>query len=464
MKRKSLCPADRVSGAERWLGYLIGPLGFGFLSIMVGSYLNVYYTDVCGLGRLWGGSFMSVYPILVKILDVITYLAAGWLVDRTHSRAGKARPWILLSAVLLPISAMLLFLVPQGNDWLTAAAVLGSNVFYFAVVVTLYATANTLLVPLASCDPAERSKLAVTVNAQSLITGSAVALLFPMVILPIIGVEQHRWILLMLLTAVVAVPLLLVQYLFTRERVTEQSTSETVKTPQLSLRQQLSCCRKSNTWSILMLYFALMALINSLSSVSTFYYCNWVLGEYNDGFTQVLFYAVGNFPMGIGVFACNPLCRRFGRDRVLKAGFLISAVGLAFCLLRPTSLSIVLTGQIIKACGTIPASYLSSVLLGEALDDVQLRSGQRCDGFTSSLYNSICTIMGGLAVSLLNAGMAIFGYIAPSATCVTPQPAAVQNFFTICQLALPMLTYPCMALLLHFGLRRKPEAKNQVAA
>ena len=98
----TLCKNETVGKGERFLGYLVGPLGFGFLSIMVNSYLNVYYTDVCGLGRLWGGSFMSVYPILVKGLDVLTYLAAGWLVDRTVTTQGKARPYLLLSGALLP--------------------------------------------------------------------------------------------------------------------------------------------------------------------------------------------------------------------------------------------------------------------------------------------------------------------------------------------------------------------------
>ena len=111
----TLCRGEKVSKQERFLGYLVGPLGFGFLSIMVNSYLNVYYTDVCGLGRLWGGSFMSVYPILVKGLDVLTYLAAGWLVDRTVTTQGKARPYLLLSGALLPVSALLLFLVPRAT-------------------------------------------------------------------------------------------------------------------------------------------------------------------------------------------------------------------------------------------------------------------------------------------------------------------------------------------------------------
>ena len=308
---KSLCKGEKVGKAERYLGHLVGPLGFGFLSIMVNSYLNVYYTDVCGLGRLWDGSFMSVYPILVKILDVFTYIAAGWLVDRTMTKQGKARPYLLLSAVLLPLSAMFLFLVPQTNDVLTAAAVLASNTFFFAVVVTLYSTASTLMVPLSSVDIQERSQLAVIVNSQGLITGVIVTVIFPAFILPAIGVDQGRWVTVMLLTAIFAVPLLVLQYLFTRERVTEQeqTAGETNQGKKLSLLEQFHCCKKSQMWLLLMLYFAVLSLANAISSAATFYYCNWVLGSYNDGVTQVMFYAIGNLPMGIGVFLCNPICK-----------------------------------------------------------------------------------------------------------------------------------------------------------
>ena len=135
--------------------------------------------------------------------------------------------------------------MPQGNDFLTAAAVLCSNLFFFAVVATLYCTANTLMVPLSSTDPRERSQLAVTVNAQGLLTGTTVAVVFPAVILPAIGVDQGRWITVMVCTAVVAVPLLALQYLFTRERVTEQEQAAGERRPKLSLARQLRCCAKS---------------------------------------------------------------------------------------------------------------------------------------------------------------------------------------------------------------------------
>lgn len=460
MKRNSFCPSERVGRAERWLGYLLGPLGYGLLSMLVGSYLNVYYTDVCGLGTLWNGRFMSVYPVVVKVLGVLGCLAAGRLVDRTHTAAGKARPWLLCAALLLPVSGMLLFLVPSGP--LAAWAVLGSNVLYFAVASTLYATANTLMIPLATADAGARSRLAVTANAQVLITGSAVALVFPTVILPLIGVDAGRWLRVFGLTSLLALPLLLVQYLFTRERVTER-TAATVAGPRLGLREQLRCCRKSRSWVVLMVYFLLLGLANNLSGVSTFYYCNWVLGSYNDGLTQALFYAVGNFPMGIGVFLCNPICRRIGRQRAMAGGFLLAAVGLLVCLLFPRSLPLVLAGQMLKACGTIPSTYLVSLLLGEALDDVELRSGVRCDGFTSSLYNALTTLCSGAALSILNAGMALCGYVAPAAGAVT-QPAAVQQFFVLCQMGAPLLIYPVLALLLRAFHPGEAEATERSAA
>lgn len=458
----SLCGNEKVGRAERYLGHLIGPLGFGFLSIMVNSYLNVYYTDVCGLGKLWGGAFMSVYPILVKSLDIVTYIVAGWLVDRTVTKQGKARPYLLMSALLLPVSALFLFLVPEGNDVLTAGAVLASNIFFFAVVATLYGTANTLMVPLTSTDVKERSQLAVVVNAQGLITGMTVTVIFPTVILPCIGIDQGKWITVMVITAGVAVPLLVLQYLFTRERVTEREQAEQKREEaRPSLREQLRCCRKSSMWAILMAYFALLGLANALSSAAVFYYCNWVLGTYNDGITQVMFYAIGNLPMGIGVFLCNPICKKLGRTRAMVGGLFLSCVGLGVCVFFPRNLPVVLVGQFIKACGTIPSGYLASVLLGEALDDVEGKSGVRCDGFTSSLYNSLLTLTNGIAISVLNGGMAVFQYVAPSGEAVAVQPQGVQMFFVFCEMGVPLLAYPVLALLLR-GLGRKNTQRRVV--
>ncbi len=442
MKRKALA-VNRITPTERYVGHLLGPLGYAFLNFFLGSYLNVYYTDVCGLGSLWDGKFMSLYPIVVKCASVVTFLLCGWLVDRANSRWGKARPWILLSALLVPVSAFLLFLVPTGSEALTAAAVLGSNFLFYAVAATLYATANTLMVPLASSDPEQRSQLSVITNTQAIIAGSFIAMVVPMVLIPAIGVNQNSWMLVGASLSILAAPLIFLQFTATRERVSNSGNAD-----KQSIARQLRACGKSKSWLLLMGYFLLLNIVTQLSNAAIFYYCNWVLGSYQDGITQTLFYAIGNAPLGIGVFLCNPICRKIGRRNAMCGGLMLSVVGLLICVLFPRSLPLVLAGQFIKACGTIPSTYLVSVLLGDALDDVERVSGQRCDGFSSSIYNAMITVSSGLAFSVLNGGMAALGYLVPGQAVIPTQPESVQLFFVFCQMGVGLIGYPIMAWLL----------------
>ena len=93
--------SDNVKTGEKWFGYLIGPAGALLLNAVLATYLNVYYTDVLNLTHIWGGVFLTVFPIISKIIDAITNLIFGYIIDRTKTKQGKARPWLLLSAPLV---------------------------------------------------------------------------------------------------------------------------------------------------------------------------------------------------------------------------------------------------------------------------------------------------------------------------------------------------------------------------
>ena len=213
-----------------------------------------------------------------------------------------------------------------------------------------------------------------------------------------------------------------------------------------------------------MIYTLLLQVFGALSSTSIFYYCNWVLGSYNDGITQALFYAVGNAPMALGVFLCQPICRIFGRRRAISCGFLLSAVGCLLCLLNPTSLPMVLLGQIIKSIGLIPSSFMASTLMADALDDVERVSGERCDGFSSSTFNIITTLSGGVAIGVFNFFLARLGYLAPGIAATLPvQNNAIQGFFSFCALGAPMICYILLPLLLLFSESKKSRKLRKYA-
>lgn len=81
-----------VTNSEKWFGYLIGPAGALLLNAVLSTYLNIYYTDVLNLTSLWGGLFLTVFPILSKVIDAVVDILYGYLIDRTRTKQGKARP------------------------------------------------------------------------------------------------------------------------------------------------------------------------------------------------------------------------------------------------------------------------------------------------------------------------------------------------------------------------------------
>ena len=63
--------------------------------------LNVYYTDAPDLSGVQGVAFLVIFPIISKIIDAATNVIMGCIIDRTRTKEGKARPWLLLSAPLV---------------------------------------------------------------------------------------------------------------------------------------------------------------------------------------------------------------------------------------------------------------------------------------------------------------------------------------------------------------------------
>lgn len=452
----SFVKSERVSKAEKILGYFIGPSAVILMNKILTNYLNVYYTDVLDLSGLWGGAFLSIFPFFAKFLDVLTFVLMGWIVDRTTSRQGKARPWIFLSAPLLSLCVILLFVVPTGNDMVTAIWIFVSYTVFYAVAFTMYSTAHTLMVPLATLDPAERTSLSSIAGAPEMVAGTLVAVLFPTFVLPAIGVNRTGWLVVMIIVGVLSLPITWLEYYFSRERVTEGERnaehSLTGKTDpaKASIKIQLKCCLKSRAWIVLILFVLIYQIVNCLSSAATIYYCNWILGTYNDGKTQALYYVLGQFPLGLGIVLTPPLTKKFGRKRLMQYGLVLAMVGGIICLTNPRSLPVVLSGQLIRSIGLIPATFMMSGFLGDALDDVKRKSDLRCDGFTSSVYNCIVTMSGGIALFVFNLGISHFGYIAPTNSYIPVQPEAVNHFIIFCVIGLLTLTYPLLLALFGF--------------
>ncbi len=458
----------QVTAKEQWVGYLAGPAGALLLNAVLATYLNVFYTDVLKLTSVWGGVFLMAFPIISKIIDAITNVIMGQIIERTRTAQGKARPWLLVSAPCMAVTGILLFAVPQASETVQVIWVMVSYNLFYSFAYTIYNMSHNLMVPLSTRDVKQRGSLAVFNNIASvMISGIIVALIFPMVVMPALGANQSAWLGLMSVLSILALPLTLVEYYYTKERITE----ETGDAQGVSMKEQMKAVFKDPSWLIFMGFFLIFNFGTQLKNLALVYYCNYVLGTYNDGITQMLVSVIGGVPMGIGIFAVWPLAKKFGKRNVTMAGFVLYAIGGAICLMAPKNMVIVLIGQFIKNIGGLPCAYVMSALFADVLDHIEWRYDFRCDGFSASVQTIILTCTTGIVSGLFNFLLAKTGYIEPvfdAATKVTTgfrQSAATQNMITFCFVGVEVITAIVMFFLLwKFEAEKNVEREQQEIA
>ena len=456
--------SQNVTGKEKWLGYLLGPCGALLLNAVLATYLNVYYTDVLKLTTVWGGAFLVVFPLVSKIIDAITNVMMGYIIDRTKTKQGKARPWLLLSAPLVALTGILLFTVPNAGETVQVIWVMLSYNLFYSLAYTIYNMSHNLMCPLSTRNTIQRGGLSVFNQISTIMmSGIIVALVFPMVVMPLLGVDQTKWILVMSVLSILSLPLTLLEYYFTKERVTEeQGDHEERKLPFLT---QLKIVLTDKYMILMFVYFFIYTLGTSLKNIGLVYYCNYVLGTYNDGVTQTMISVIGGIPMGIGIFAVWPLAKKFGKRNVTLAGFILYALGSAICWAVPTNMAVVLIGQFIKNIGGLPCAYVFMALFADGLDHLEWKSGVRSDGVAMSIYNILAVATVGVATSLFNALISKAGYIAPKlvdgVTVAAQQSQAVKNMITFSFVGLETITGVILAVLLIFLSVEKTLSRKQ---
>ena len=118
------------------IAYGLGDAGCNFIWTTVGMFLTIYYTDKVGIPAAVVGTIM----LLTRLLDGVSDLVMGNIVDHTHTRWGKARPWVGLMAPFMGLGLILLFNVPAGLSG--GAKVAYASITYVLLAVVIYTACN----------------------------------------------------------------------------------------------------------------------------------------------------------------------------------------------------------------------------------------------------------------------------------------------------------------------------------
>lgn len=442
--------SSNTTGLEKGLGYFAGPaMAFMAYYCIAGSYLTQFYTDVLGLT----GAFITFMPLISKIVDALTNICMGRIIDKTRSRQGKARPWIMISGPILLVSGILLYAVPQASANVQILWVVFSYNLFFAFAFTIYNMSHTLMVPLSTRNTRQRDTLAIfTSTGVSMLPGLLVTLVMPVMINLFLGVgagSRSNWLSMMSILSVFMLPATLIEYYFTKERVTEDTQAAEESSGQvvnISFTEQLKACFSNRYWLFIMGFITVYEVTNSLSTQTILYFSNWVMNSSIDSGmgTQMLINAIGQAPLGLGVIFLWPLVKKFGKQRVMQVGCGIGVVGCALALgnvlFGTPNLGIVLVGVVVKSFGALPITYILVAMLADTLDHVEWANRFRADGFTASIRTIVFTVGAGIAQTIILGGISALGYIVPADTTqVVEQPLAIRTFFALCFLGAPLV-------------------------
>ena len=463
---------------EGVIGYFLGPTLALFANSVLSGYFNRYMTDILNI-TAWAQDFFNWLPVISVIFVIAGNIIVGRLMDRSRTKAGKARPLLLLSIPLAILALIVLFIVsPYANDesdagqqiLLLSMIAIGYNL-WFAIAYPFYYTPHAGLVNLSTRNSKDRSLLATISNATTLAAMGLTTMILPfflnLLFVPLTdasgnpilenGVQQidmiasfNHWKIFVIALMVITALGVLIEYFFTRERVTEESFSSGVVEQKKAtpLIKQAKVCFKDKFWWIIIVFFFLYQLGGMLKNVSQLYFCSAMFpidGIYstaNGGTFHGTLSIIGAIPTAAGMVIAWPLSNKIGKGRAIFFGAILSAIGGAIGFIAPDNFVLVCTSFVIKALGSTPAMYLSLALLADVLDHQEAMHGFRTDGFTMTIYGAIMAGMTGIATGVLNITLSATGYTAANIASETIQTAMTWIFIggeTICYVIIALI-------------------------
>lgn len=373
------------------IGYGFGDMASSMFWKLFGAYLMIFYTDVFGLPAAAVGTMFLITRIWDSAFDPIV----GVIADRTHSRWGKFRPYLLWLAVPFGLIGVLTFFTP---DWGPTAKLVYAYVTY-SLMMMVYSAINVpyaSLLGVMSPDPKERNTLS-TFRMMFAYIGSFIALLLFMPLVNFFsggskeaGEQQMGWTLAVVVIAVMCVGLFLGCFAWTRERV------KPIKTEQNSLKDDLKDLFHNRPWWILLGAGVAALVFNSIRDGATVYYFKYFVVE--EEYTSVslfgvsfvlsgLYLAVGQAANIVGVIAAAPVSNRIGkRNTYMWAMIIATVLSVIFYWFDKDDLVLIFVFQVlISICAGSIFPLLWS-MYADCADYSELKTGNRATGliFSSS--------------------------------------------------------------------------------
>lgn len=381
------------------LSYGLGEFACSVVWSLVSSYLLFFYTDVFGLA----GAVIALLLLVARVWDCFVDPILGLIMERTNSRFGRFRPYILFGSVSLGLFNILTFYTPSFSP--TGKAVYACVTYlllgtFHSVVNVPYGALATVM----TRDTNERTNL----NAFRGVFGQVAGIVTGATVMPLItilgkGDNQHGYFYAAIVLSVIAMPMLFLTFKNCKEVVAP------MKEERPTIKESLMAVAKNKQLLLVLacLCISLFAVFGRIGLVM--YYAIYVVGRPDLIATMFTTLSVAGV---VGASILPFVARFFEKKTVLGSGNVLSGIALIALYFTPASNITLIIALTFVACLSMGFSSMMFSMVADCIDDYQVKSGLRSDGaiysFTSLTTKIVNAIVGSASVAILG----LIGYVA----------------------------------------------------
>lgn len=418
-----------------WYGGLWSTRGVAqAINFVLVVYVTFYSTDLLGLNpAIIGGILLAS-----RIIDAVTDLGFGYILDKTHTRWGKARPYEVF-IIIEWVFTILLFNTPQH----------ASQAVQYVWIAVLYILINAICatalggidsVYLARAFTTEQNQIkAISINGVIvMICSIAFNIVFPS-FLAAGGKTLAGWSSMIISLGVVMAVLGILRFIFCKEIVKDEPNEDGKRTTNdLSMKESLSAISKNKYLFIVVGLMLITSIVNNMQSATTYYF-KYVFGDVGMQGTV----AITTMIVVPALIVFPALAKKFGTTKLLQVSSAIGILGLGIRSFGGTNLATLIVGGILFGIGTMPIALMINTYLIDCMDYGEWKTGVRVEGLVASIANFASKVGMGLASGLTGLIMGLAGYDGLAEV----QTAAANNAIVFLYNYMPLILF-CVMLVL----------------
>lgn len=414
------------------LGYGSGDIAGNVVYAFLSSFVMIYLTDTIGMASGIVGTLIAVS----KLFDGFTDIFFGSMIDRTHSKLGKARPWMLYGYIGCAVTLVACFAVPAGIGrtaqyaWFFIAYTLLNSVFY---------TANNIAYSSLTSLVTKNSKERVQMGSYRFIFAFSTSLLIQTITVGFVslcGGDAAAWRLVAIFYAAIGLIVNTISALSVKELPAEElnDSGKTSEEESYGLVQAFKLLIKNRFYLMICLAYILQQLYSAMIGAGI-YYMTWVLKNKNL-FGQFA-WAV-NIPLIIALVLTPALVEKWKSLYKLNLrGYIIAVIGRALVVIAGYlgNIPLMMAFTALAAFGQGPCQGDMNAVIASCCEYTYLTQGKRVDGTMYSCTSLGVKIGGGIGTAVVGWLLEFSGYVGTNAA----QPQSALHMMQFMYLWLPFI-------------------------